>query len=119
MKVYEDEKFFAFLDIRPLNPGHTLLLPKEHVDYIFDVGEPLYSEIFEIAKKLSKPIQNAVQAKRIGLVAEGFGVPHVHVHIIPLNKGHEIDPARAKTATNEELQKVAEKIKLEIKKSWK
>jgi len=115
-KIYEDEKFFAFLDMRPLNPGHTLLLPKKHIDYIFDVGEPLYSEIFKTAKKLSKPIQNAVQSKRIGLAIEGFGVPHTHVHLIPINNANEIDPRRAKKATTEELQEVAEKIKREIKK---
>ena len=116
-KIYEDEKFFAFLDIKPLNPGHTLLVPKEHAgDYIFDVGEPLYSELFRTAKKLSKPIQSAVRSKRIGLVIEGFGVPHVHIHLIPLNKGYEIDPRRAKPATEEELKNVAEKIKKEVEK---
>ncbi len=117
VKIYEDEKFFAFLDIKPLNPGHTLLVPKEHAgDYIFEADEPLYSELFKAAKKLSKPIQNAMQSKRIGLVVEGFGVPHVHLHLIPLNSGNEIDPRRAKNATDEELQEVAEKIKKEIKK---
>ncbi len=110
-KVYEDEKFFAFLDAKPLNPGHTLLLPKEHVDYVFEVNEPLYSELFKTAKKLSKPIQNAVQSKRIGLAIEGFGVPHIHIHLIPINNANEIDPHRAKKATTEELQEVAEKIK--------
>lgn len=115
-KIYEDDKFFAFLDARPLNPGHTLLLPKEHVDYVFEVDEPLYSELFKTAKKLSKPIQNAVQSKRIGLAIEGFGVPHIHIHLIPINNANEIDPHRAKKATTEELQEVAEKIKKEIKK---
>ncbi len=115
-KVYEDDKFFAFLDIKPVNPGHAILIPKEHVDYVFEVDEPLYSEIFKTAKKLSKPVQNAMQSKRIGLVVEGFGVPHIHIHLIPINNANEIDPHRAKKATNEELQEVAEKIKKEIKK---
>lgn len=115
-KIYEDEKFFAFLDANPLNPGHTLLIPKQHADYIFDIGEPLYSEIFKMAKFLSKPIQNVAQAKKIGLVVEGFGMPHTHVHIIPLNKGREIDPARAKTANPKELLEIAGKIKKEISK---
>ncbi len=113
-KVYEDEKFFAFLDAKPLNPGHTLLLPKNHTDYIFDVEDPLYSEIFKTAKKLAKPIKNAVGAKRIGIVVEGFGVPHVHVHLVPLNQGYEIDPDRARSATKKELEETAEKIKKEI-----
>jgi histidine triad (HIT) family protein len=115
-EIYEDEKFFAFLDNKPLNSGHTLLLPKKHIDYIFDVEEPLYSEIFKTAKKLSKSIKNAVGSKRIGLVIEGFGVSHAHIHLIPLNKGREIDPDRAKPATEKELKETAEKIKKELDK---
>jgi len=118
-KVYEDEKFFAFLDVRPLNPGHTLLIPKKHADYVFEIDEPLYSELFQTAKKLSKPIQNAAKSKRIGISIEGFGVPHAHVHLIPINNVNEIDPNRARKASPEELSSVAGKIKLEIKKSWK
>ena len=118
-KIYEDEKFFAFLDIRPINPGHTLLIPKEHIDYIFDINEPLYSELFQTAKKLAKPIQNAVGSKRIGVSIEGFGVAHAHIHLVPINKGFELDPNRAKNSSPEELNEMAEKIKLEIKKLWK
>lgn len=113
VKIWEDDKFFAFLDIKPVNPGHALLLPKKHVDYIFDVEEPLYSEIFQIAKKLAKPIKNAMAVKRIGIIVEGFGVPHAHIHLVPINFG-EIDPQRAKDATAEELSDIAEKIKREI-----
>ncbi len=114
VKIYEDDKFFAFLDAKPLNPGHTLLIPKRHVDYIFDMEEPLYSEIFKMAKKLSRPIQAATQAKKIGLSIEGFGVAHTHVHLIPIYKGHEMDPGRAKPATEKELQETAEKIKASL-----
>lgn len=110
-KIYEDDNFFAFLDIRPINPGHTLLVPKKHIDYIFDLEEPLYSEAFKVAKKLSKPIQNVVKSRRIGIAIEGFGVPHVHIHIVPLNRGNELDPNRAKETDPEELEKLAEKIK--------
>jgi histidine triad (HIT) family protein len=110
-KVYEDEKFFAFLDVRPLNPGHTLLVPKKHADYIFELDESLYSELFKTAKKLAKPIRNAVKSKRIGVAIEGFGVPHAHIHLIPINNVNEIDPHRAKAATPEELNEVAEKIR--------
>lgn len=110
-KIYEDDNFFAFLDIRPINPGHTLLIPKKHIDYIFDLEEPLYSEAFKVAKKLSKPIQNVVKSRRIGIAIEGFGVPHVHIHIVPLNRGNELDPNMAKETDPEELEKLAEKIK--------
>ena len=118
-KIYEDEKFFAFLDVKPVNPGHALLIPKKHIDNIFDIEEPLYSEFFQAAKKLSQPIKNAVDSRRVGISIEGFGVPHAHIHLVPINKGYELDPNRAKPATPEELKKVAEKIKLEIKKLWK
>jgi len=116
VKIYEDEKFFAFLDMKPVNPGHTLLVPKKHIDNIFDIEEPLYSELFQTAKKLSQPIKNAVESRRVGISVEGFGVPHSHVHLIPINKGNELDPNRAKPATPAELNAVAGRIKEEIKK---
>ncbi len=119
VKIYEDEKFFAFLDNRPINLGHALLVPKKHVDYIFGIEDPLYSEIFRTAKNLSKPIQAATRAKRIGLIIEGFGVPHAHVHLVPLHKGNEIDSTKRKSASAEELKEIAEKIKKEIEKLWK
>ncbi len=115
-KIYEDEKFFAFLDMKPINPGHTLLVPKKHIDNIFDIEEPLYSELFQTAKKLSQPIKNAMKSRRVGISVEGFGVPHTHVHLIPINRGYELDPNKAKSATPEELNEAAEIIKEEIKK---
>ncbi len=62
-KIYEDDKFFAFLDMKPINPGHILVVPKKHIDNIFDIEEPLYSELFQIAKKLSQPIKNALKSR--------------------------------------------------------
>lgn len=113
-KIYEDENFFAFLDVRPINPGHTLLIPKKHIDYIFEIGEPLYSEFFKTAKKISEPIKKAMQPRRIGVSIEGFGVPHAHIHLVPINRGYELDPNRAKSAAPEELSEIAEKIKKEL-----
>ncbi len=117
VKIYEDEKFFAFLDMRPINPGHTLLVPKKHIDNIFDIEEPLYSELFQTAKKLSQPIKNAVKSLRIGISIEGFGVAHAHVHLVPINKGYELDPNRARPAKPEELNEIAEKIKNNLQRS--
>jgi histidine triad (HIT) family protein len=113
-KIYEDENFLAFLDVHPVNQGHTLIIPKKHIDYIFELEEPLYSRAFQLAKKLSKPIQNAVNSKRIGLAVEGFGVPHVHIHLIPVNNVNELDPNRAKKEIPKDLSKIAEKIKTSI-----
>jgi histidine triad (HIT) family protein len=114
-KIWEDENFFAFLDLNPVNPGHILLIPKKHTDYLFDIEDPLYSKLFKVAKKLAKPLKQAMQSKRIGIAVEGFGVPHAHVHLIPINKGFELDPNRAKKAMPKELKDVANKIKQFIK----
>ena len=110
-KIWENDKFFAFLDINPVNPGHTLLIPKEHVDYIFDIKDPLYSEFFQTAKKISGPLKNAMKAKRIGIVVEGLLVPHAHIHLIPLNGPGEMEPKRHIKMSNQELTEVAEKIR--------
>lgn len=109
--IWSDDKFFAFLDINPVSPGHTLLIPKKHHDYFFDMDDATYTEIIKAAKKLSKPLQKAMNAKRIGVLIEGFAVPHTHIHLIPINKGGEMDPNRAKKASQDELSGIAKKIK--------
>lgn len=113
-KVWEDENFFAFLNINPINPGHTILVPKKHLDYIFDLEEPLYLEIFKTAKKLSEPLKRAVGAKRIALAIEGFVIPHIHIHLVPVNRVNDLDPNRAKKGNPEELSEMMERIKNEI-----
>jgi histidine triad (HIT) family protein len=113
-KIWEDENFLAFLDINPVQRGHVLLIPKAHSDYIFSIEDKQYLEIFKRAKALSEPIRKATDAKRIGLGVEGLSVPHVHIHIIPVNNINDIDPCKAKKASPEELAKVAEKIRKEI-----
>ena len=113
-KIWEDENFFAFLDINPINPGHTILVLKKHLDYIFDLEESLYLEIFKTVKKLSEPLKRAVGAKRIALAIEGFLVPHAHIHLVPVNKVNDLDPNRAKKASPEELSEMMERIKNEI-----
>ncbi|MDD5172353.1 MAG: HIT family protein [Candidatus ainarchaeum sp.] len=113
-KVYEDDKFLAFLDINPVNPGHTLLIPKKHVDNLFDIEEPLYSDLFKTAKKLSKSLTKAMGAKRVGVIVEGFLVHHAHVHLIPINHGNELDPGRARKAEPAELTAVADKIRNQL-----
>lgn len=86
-KVYEDETVFAMLDIDPLADGHTLLFPKKQVDLLWDLDEETYTHLFEVAKKLSKTLQQTFEPKRVGLVVEGFGVPHAHLHLVPLYDG--------------------------------
>jgi len=110
-KIWENENFLAFLDINPINPGHTILIPKKHVDYIFDLEEPLYSEMFKIVKQLSKVLKQAIGSKKIGLIIEGFAVPHAHIHLIPINRGNELNPSRAKKGDPKQLLKIAENIR--------
>jgi histidine triad (HIT) family protein len=109
--VWENERFLAMLDIRPVNPGHLLIIPKTHIETIFEMPQPLYDELFETVKALSTPLQKAMSSIKVGVVVEGFGVPHAHVHLIPINHAHELDSSRAKSATDEELEEVAKEIK--------
>src|SRR5690554_2209939 len=84
-KIYEDEKFYAFLDISPLSKGHTLVIPKEEVDYIFDISDSLLSEMIVISKMIAQAIEKAIKCNRIGLMVIGLEVPHAHIHLIPIH----------------------------------
>lgn len=83
-KVYEDDQYLAFLDIRPMAKGHTLLIPKEEVNYIFDIEDELLSGFMPIAKMIAKAIEKVVPCKRVGVAVVGLEVPHAHIHLIPL-----------------------------------
>lgn len=111
-KVFEDEIFLAFLDVKPVNPGHILLIPKKHDDYIFDMPDGEYSRLMLKAKELGAMLKEKLTSKKIGIIVEGFGVAHVHVHLIPINHANELNPQRAKEADQEELAKIAGKINL-------
>ena len=110
-RVWESDEFLAFLTIHPCNPGHTCLIPKVHVDYVFDLQEPLYSRIFRVAKQLAGPLKSATDAKRIGIAVEGFSVPHVHLHLVPLYDVSELDPHRHIAQTRDELSVMAARIR--------
>lgn len=114
--VWENDLFLAFLTIRPVNPGHLLMIPKEHSDSVFSLPDALYQELFEAAKALSTPLQHAMAAARVGMVVEGFGVPHAHLHLVPINGPGELDSTRERDTSPEELEAVVGKIRKEIKK---
>jgi histidine triad (HIT) family protein len=114
--VWENEKFLAFADVRPVNPGHLLIIPKDHVDLIFDLPDDRYAEIFMIAKRLSAPLKRATDAKRIGIAIEGFGVAHAHLHLVPLNGPNELNPERARAMDEKEIEAITKKIKDQINK---
>lgn len=108
--IWEDENHIAFLDINPISPGHTLLIPKKHTDYFFDLDDREYTELMLKAKEVANKLKVKLNPKRVGVAVEGFGVPHVHVHLVPINRGHEMNPENAKPASVEELIKIADKI---------
>lgn len=110
-KIYEDENYFVFLDIKPINLGHTLIVPKKPTDYIFDLNKETYLGIFELATKIAPAIQKATNCVRVGMAVEGFGVPHTHLHLIPLFKEHEINPSLAHDESPEKLKEMGIKIK--------
>ena len=108
-KIWEDKKYFAFLDMNPVTKGHTLLIPKKHDDYIFDMKKGEYAKLMLTSKKVAKILKEKLNPKRVGIIVEGFGVPHVHIHLIPINKPDEIIQKKTKMSS-EELNKIAEKI---------
>ena len=110
VKIYEDEKHFAFLDVNPINSGHTLLIPKKHTEYLFDLKDNEYSELMLKVKSFAKLLKNKLKSKKIGLIIEGFGVLHVHIHLVPINSMGELNQKRTKPVNKEELNKIAKKI---------
>ncbi len=110
-KIAEDENYFAFLDINPMAKGHTLVVPKSEVDYIFDLDEEVYSGLMKFAKKVGRAIEKVIPCNRIGLLVFGLEVPHAHVHLIPINAASDMDISKDKLALKkEEFVEIADKI---------
>ena len=113
-KIWEDEKHYAFLDISPFAPGHTLVVPKKPSPYIFDLEESAYTELLLAAKKVAKKLKSAIATPRVGVVVAGFGVvDHVHVHLIPIHSEGELLGGPQKIS-KEEMEKIHQKIQKEI-----
>lgn len=85
-KIAEDEEFLAFLDINPVATGHTLVIPKKEIDYIFDIDDPLLGRMMAFAKRVAHAQEAAIPCKRVGLAVMGLEVPHAHIHLIPITK---------------------------------
>lgn len=110
-KVAEDDKFFAFLDIRPLAKGHTLVVPKKEVDYIFDIDDELLGEMIKFSKRLGLAIEKVVPCKRMGMTVLGLEVPHAHIHLVPINSVYDIDFKKpAVEMSQDDFVELAEKI---------
>lgn len=114
-KVAEDNEFIAFLDINPLKKGHTLVVPKKEVDYIFDNSDDTLSKILIFAKPIAKAIEKQVDCKRIGIVVVGLEVPHTHIHLVPIEKESDLSFSNPRVKlTHEEFISLAEKIRNSI-----
>ncbi len=90
-KVAEDERHFAFLDINPVNEGHVLVIPRKETDYIFDLDDEDYAALLLFAKRVAKALKKAIPCTKVGMSVIGLDVPHVHVHLVPMNTGSDMD----------------------------
>ena len=111
-RVYENGEHVAFLPLKHINPGHTLIVPKRHVEYVFDLDEPAYHAIFALARRLATPLQRVAKAARVGILIEGFSVPHVHLHLVPVNALGDIDPARERAVPDDEADRLAGELRV-------
>lgn len=110
-RLAENDRFLAFLDVRPVAHGHTLVIPKLEVDYLFDLNDELLSEIMIFARPVAKALEKAIPCKRVGIMVAGLEVPHAHVHLIPINAVSDLNFAHSRAAEPGELAEVAEKVR--------
>ena len=110
-KVAEDEDYFAFLDIFPTAKGHTLVIPKKEVDYLFDLDDETYAGLQMFAKKVAKGLEKAVPCKKVGVMVLGLEVPHAHIHLVPMKSEHDLLNFADKTKfPPEEMEQLAKLI---------
>ena len=111
-KIAENDRFFAFLDINPMSIGHTLVVPKQEIDYIFDVDDTLLAEMIVFAKQVARNIEKAVPCTRVGVMVVGLEVPHAHIHLIPIQKESDMSLSNPRLKlSKEEFEEIAEKIR--------
>mgnify|MGYP000751829118 CR=1 FL=1 len=110
-KIAEDENFFAFLDINPNAKGHTLCIPKKEVDKVFDLDEETYNGLMSFSRKVAIALEKAINCKRVGVAVIGLEVPHVHVHLIPLNDMKEMTFKHKVSLEKDEFIDIAERIR--------
>ncbi|MCS6832802.1 MAG: HIT family protein [Flammeovirgaceae bacterium] len=116
-KIAENEDFFAFLDIFPLVEGHTLVVPKQEIDYLFDLDDRLLAGLHVFAKPIAKAIREVIPCKRIGTAVIGLEVPHAHLHLVPINSADDLNFTRPKLkVSSEELAAIAAKIREKLNK---
>lgn len=110
-KIFENKHFYSFLDISPMTKGHTLVIPKKEVDYLFDIDDTMLSEMIVLSKKIAKAIEKAVECTRVGVMVVGLEVPHAHIHLIPIQNEGDMNLSNKRIElTKEEFEKIAEDI---------
>lgn len=110
-KIAESDKFYAFLDIKPMAKGHTLVIPKQETDYIFDLEDNLLAEMTVFAKKVAKAIESTIECNRVGVMVLGLEVPHAHIHLIPISKEGDMNLSNPKLElTQEQFVEIAKSI---------
>jgi histidine triad (HIT) family protein len=110
-KIAEDENFLAFLDVFPLKKGHTLVIPKKEVDYIFDLDPDTYGGLMQFSRRVAEALKRSVECKRISVHVIGLEVPHAHVHLIPINSMNDCSFSNAKLKlTKEEFEEIAKTV---------
>jgi len=113
-KIAENEDFFAFLDINPNAPGHTLCVPKKEVDKLLDLDEATYTGLMLFSRKIGLAMEAAIECQRVGMTVIGLEVPHVHVHLIPLNKMGDATFQQKTSLQPEEFEEIAAKIRAKL-----
>ncbi len=115
-KIAENEEFFAFLDINPVAKGHTLVIPKDETDYIFDLDDAVLGRMMAFAKRVARAQEAAISCKRVGIAVMGLEVPHAHIHLIPITKESDMYFGSSKLSlTGDELAEIAASIRKEFK----
>ncbi len=110
-KIAENDQYFAFLDVFPCAVGHVLVVPKQEIDYLFDLSDELYAGLMSFAKQIEPAIRKAVPCKRVGVAVIGLEVPHAHVHLIPMNSMSDMNFHNKLKLSPEELAETAAKIR--------
>tara|TARA_Y100000589_G_scaffold319741_1_gene348696 strand:+ start:764 stop:1159 length:396 start_codon:yes stop_codon:yes gene_type:complete len=112
-KIAEDDRFIAFLDVFPIKKGHTLVVPKAQIDYLFDLDDSLLSDLMIFSKKVAQKMQKAISCERIGVAVIGLEVPHAHIHLVPLDTVGDIDFSQPKLQLSaKEMTEIADSIRI-------
>jgi histidine triad (HIT) family protein len=115
-RLWEDADHVAFFPLKHIRPGHTLLIPKRHAEYVFAMDDDAYQGLWAAARRLAPAIRAVTGAARVGVAVEGFSIPHVHVHLVPINALNDLNPEREQALPDAEADALAERIRAALAK---